>query len=164
MSMPERRNLLLEMKAELAERLEKAQADFEAVERLLAMYDEMSLPEAATVEQVRLAAIEALDRNGEPMHRQVLLLELEDAGVRVGGKKPVANLGSILSRFSTDFKPHGNGVWGLKGWAASPKPAEPSPLENGSTPDPCPASDTDAQSHLGVYSHRVESDLIFSNQ
>ena len=131
MSMTERRNWLFEMKAELLERLEKAQADYDAVARLIDVLEEMSLPEPATVEEIRLAAIEILTQCGEPVHRQTLLDKLEDIGLRVNGKAPVNSLGSILSRFSDDFKPHGNGVWGLKAKSLPKEPVESASLCDG---------------------------------
>ena len=121
MGTTEHKNMLLEMKEVLAERLEKARADYEAVERLIAVHKEMSLPDPATVEEIRLAAIDVLAQCAEPIHRQTLLDKLEDIGIRVNGKVPVNSLGSILSRFSDDFQPLGNGIWGLR---ASPLPKE----------------------------------------
>ena len=134
MSMAERKNLLLEMQAEAEERLRKAQADYDAMVRVLAFHDEISLPEPSKVEGVRTAAIEVLVRSGKPIHRQEILNELGEMGIRVSGKEPVNNLGSVLSRFSDEFQPHGNGVWGLKGWSIPSKPTDPVLSQNGNVP------------------------------
>jgi hypothetical protein len=48
------------------------------------------------------------------MHRKNIFEELTDMGVHVNGKDPVATLGTVLSRYSKDFHPHGQGIWGLK--------------------------------------------------
>ena len=124
MGASEYRNWLLDMKADAEARLEKAQADYDAIVRTIAFHDERALPGPASVEEVRVAATLVLAQRGEPTHRQAILNELEDMGIRVSGKDPVSNLGSILSRFAKDFKSHGNGVWGLKTWSAyTPAPA-----------------------------------------
>ena len=111
----DRKRILLAMKADILERLHNAQADLDAVERLLAVQEEIEpSPPSASVEEVRQACVELLCNHGTPVHRNILLEKLNDMGIQVSGKVPVNNLGSILSRFSEDFEPHGNGVWGLK--------------------------------------------------
>ena len=122
----ERRDMLLAMRADIMTRLEAAQADLEAVDRLISVQEEIGPPVvAASVEEVRLAAIGILEEVRRPMHRQNLLDELENRNVHVGGKVPVNNLGSILSRFDVDFKSHGQGIWSLKSWDLKPQPPSP---------------------------------------
>ena len=105
------------MRADIKTRLKEAQADLDAVNRLIAVQKEIDPPPAtASVEETRKESIAILEKQGQPMHRTDLLKALEDSDIRVGGKVPVNNLGSILSRFEKDFKPHGQGVWGLKAW------------------------------------------------
>ena len=116
----DRKRMLLAMRTDIMQRLQNAQADLDAVDRLLAVQEEITPPSpTASIEDIRQAAIELLAQNGEPMHRQMLLDILDGMGICVGGKVPVNNLGSLLSRFSDDFTSHGNGVWGLKAWKRS---------------------------------------------
>ena len=135
----ERKAVLIAMRDEILERLKNAQADMEAVERLIAVHEELAPPAtAASVEEIRQAAIGILEENGGPLHRQVLLERMTNQGIHVSGKVPINNLGAILSRFGKDFESHGQGGWGLKRPAASsprdymplivPAPKEPPPL------------------------------------
>ena len=65
MDMAQRKEALLEMKADLKERLDRARADYDAVERLLLVHEEMlPPPEQATVEEVRAAAASVLAPDG----------------------------------------------------------------------------------------------------
>ena len=117
----DRTRMLLDMRDDIIKRLKGAEADLDAVERLIAVQKEVAHPMvAASVEEIRQAAIVILKDHGEPMHRQMLLERMIEQDVHVGGKVPVNNLGSILSRFSKDFLPYGHGVWGLKNSAFSP--------------------------------------------
>ena len=130
----ERKRVLIAMKADIIERMESIRADLDAVNRLL-NFQEGNEPAtlAGTVEDIRQASYELLRQHEEPMHRQTLLDELALTGVYVGGKVPVNTLGSILSRFSEDFEPHGQGVWGIKSKKAT-MPELPSPTyTNGHT-------------------------------
>ena len=111
----DRKKALLAMKAEIMERLQSAQADLDAVDRLLTLQQDIDPVQAsATVEEIRCVAFQLLTQHESPVHRQTLLEEIENMGIHVSGKVPVNNLGSILSRFSKDFEPHGHGIWGLK--------------------------------------------------
>ena len=120
-----RKSVLRAMRNDIKARLKEAQADLEAVNRLIAVQEEIEPPPApASVSKTRKASIAILEEKGQPMHRMDLLKELEDSGIRIGGKVPVNNLGSILSRFDEDFKPHGQGIWGLKAWDSGPSSSE----------------------------------------
>ena len=110
----ERKRMLLAMKDDIMEQFRSVKAKLDAVELLIADQDENDPgTPVATVEEVRHACIEILGDYGAPVHRQNLLEILEDKGVHVGGKVPVNNLGSILSRFSKDFDSHGQGMWSI---------------------------------------------------
>lgn len=131
----ERKKMLLEMKAEIMEQFESVKAKLDAVELLIAFQDEIdTVAPVATVEEVRQACIEILGEYGMPVHRQALLEILQDRGVYVGGKVPVNNLGSILSRFSKDFESPGQGKWSLDN---KPTHKSPDPTDtNGHAPLP----------------------------
>ncbi len=114
-SQVDRKKMLLEMKQDILERLQNAQSDLEAIERLLVVHDDMvPRPQGASVEEVRQAAIEVLTERGRPVHREQLLELLEERGITVRGKVPVNTLGALMSRFSKDFTPYGQGLWGLR--------------------------------------------------
>lgn len=103
----------LERQAE--SRLAEAQQVIDAV-RLLRQFHENTQPPPvpASPEQIREATISVLANYGRPTHRKDIFQTLQEMEVHIRGKDPVANLGAILSRYSTDFVPHGNGLWGLK--------------------------------------------------
>lgn len=124
----ERKRVLLAMKADIMEQFESVKAKLDAVELLIASQDG-SEPGAlvATVEEARQACIEILGEVGMPIHRKTLLEMLEDRGVYLGGKVPVNNLGSILSRFSKDFESHGQGMWSINN-KPTPKVSDPSDM------------------------------------
>ena len=104
--------------------------------RLIAVQQDIDPPpETASVSEIRKGSIAILENKGQPTHRMDLLKELADSGIRVGGKVPVNTLGSILSRFDKDFKPHGQGIWGLKAWDSGPSSSE-SPTSNGHAAGP----------------------------
>ncbi len=106
---------LTDMRAEAVIRLHEAQADIDAIDRVLAFCEKTQPPPiSASNEEIRLASIEALTRHGGPVHRQTIYDALLGMGIHVNGKEPVATLGTVLSRCSTDFESHGQGIWGLK--------------------------------------------------
>ena len=111
----ERKIMLRDMRNDIMERLKTAQADLDAVDRLITVQKEIEPPTVtASVGEIRQAAISLLREIDGPVHRQTLLSQMNERGVHVSGRTPVNNLGSILSRFSKDFESHGQGVWGLK--------------------------------------------------
>ena len=115
----ERKAMLVAMRKDILDRLEDAQADLDAVDRLISVQTEISPPvQTAKVEEVRQTAVEVLNEHGDAMHRRDILDKLTELGVHVGGKVPINTLGSVLSRFGEDFEPLGQGVWGLKSWQA----------------------------------------------
>ena len=116
----ERKHMLLAMRDDIMARLEDAQTDLDAVDRLIAVQKVIAPPVVlASVEEIREAVVVLLMENGEPVHRKTMLEQLEEYGIHVGGKVPVNSLSSTLSRFSKDFVPHGQGVWGLKSWQSA---------------------------------------------
>lgn len=130
----DRKAMLVAMRKDIVDRLESAKADLDAVDRLIAVQEDMSPPlTPATVDEVRQAAVEILNDHGDKMHRRDILSEMTERGVHVGGRVPVNNLGSVLSRFGDVFESHGQGVWGLKSWK-TPSPANTTrtPLIEGS--------------------------------
>ena len=100
------------IREEAQKRLEAAQADIKAIDRVLAL-NEKSLPRASN-EEIRVAAIGILIAAGVSMHRKDILATMEATGIYVSGQDPAATLGAILSRNSSDFESQGNGIWGLK--------------------------------------------------
>ena len=115
----DRKSVLLDMKADILKRVQNAQADLDAVDRLLDCVDAINpFAVVSSVEEIRSAAIDVLARHGKPIHRKIISDELNSMGVYVSGKDPIANLGAILSRHGEDFVPHSQGIWGLK--AAEP--------------------------------------------
>ena len=110
-----RKRMLLDMKDDIVARLKEAQADLDAVERLIVVQKAIEpLVVPSSAEDIRQGAIDVLKDNGDPMHRRDILDCLVERGIDVGGKVAVNNLGAILSRFGDDFVPHGQGMWGLK--------------------------------------------------
>ena len=96
------------------EHLDRTQRVLEALELVEEFCEHvMPKPEPAPVEEVRQGARKILAIASRPMHRRDLHDELQAHGIHVGGKDPVASLGSVLSRFDKDFIPHGEGKWGL---------------------------------------------------
>ena len=121
------------MKDDLLRRRQEAQADLDAVDRLIAAEAQIG-PQvvSASGNTIRDQAIAILNVNGEPTHRDLLLVLLEESGVHVGGKNPGANLVSILSRNSVIFQSFGKGKWGLKRpppVPAYPDTAQPNPIK-----------------------------------
>ena len=113
---------LTDMRAEAVIRLHEAQADIDAIDRVLVFCEKTQpSPVPASNEEIRLASIKVLTQHGEPVHRQTIYDVLLSMGIHVNGKDPVSSLGTVLSRCSTDFEPHGHGVWGLK--EANPSPS-----------------------------------------
>ena len=108
-----RRQALEDMRQEIQSRIDQAEEDLEAIDRLLAVQGELEPEiEFSSVDEIRRAAIRVLIGRGEDgLHRQAILERLEETGVNIRGKKPVHTLGSILSRFSKDFEPCGKGIW-----------------------------------------------------
>ena len=124
----DRKSVLLDMKADILKRVQNAQADLDAVDRLLDCVDAINpFAVVSSVKEIRNATIDVLARHGKPIHRKIISDELASMGVYVSGKDPIANLGAILSRHGEDFVPHSQGIWGLK---------TPEPSNNGSSPDP----------------------------
>ena len=116
------RKSLADMRGDAVIRLHEAQADIDAIDRVLAFCEKTQPPLVpASNEEIRLASIEILTRHGEPIHRQTIYDALLGMGIHVNGKEPVATLGTVLSRCSTDFVSHGQGIWGLK--EAKPSPS-----------------------------------------
>ena len=120
----DRRSMLLAMKDDLLRRRQEAQADLDAVDRLIAAEAQIG-PQvvSASGNTIKDQAIAILEVNGKPTHRDLLLVLLEESGVHVGGKNPGANLVSILSRNSEIFQSFGKSMWGLK--QPHPVPAYP---------------------------------------
>ena len=58
------------------------------------------------------SAEDILKKEGRPMHRTEILASIEARGIHVGGKDPLATLGSYLSR-DDRFKAVGSGHWDL---------------------------------------------------
>lgn len=81
-----------------------------------------------STEDIRDAAIAILSEHGEPMHRKDIFQQLVIQGIHIGGRDPVASLGTVLSRCSKDFHPYGKGIWGLK--------SKPTPFTLTNTIDP----------------------------
>ena len=77
--------------------------------------DEPRLPK--NVREVR----KILTERRSPMPTKVLVLELEKRGIPTGGKIPVTNLSSALSRFKGIFQADRSEGWSLVEWS---KPAE----------------------------------------
>ena len=77
--------------------------------------DELRLPK--NVREVR----KILTERGSPTPTKVLVLELERRGIQTGGKTPVTNLSSALSRFKGIFQADRSEGWSLVEWS---KPAE----------------------------------------
>ena len=124
----DRKSVLLDMKADILKRVLNAQADLDAVDRLIDCVDAFNpFAVVSSVKEIRSAAIDVLARHGKPIHRKIISDELASRGVYVSGKDPIANLGAILSRHGEDFVSHSQGVWGLK---------TPVSSNNGSSPDP----------------------------
>ena len=110
----ERKAMLNEMRNDVLKRLQDAQADLDAIDRLIAVQTDIEPPTTpSSVEEIRLGAIAILSEFGT-MHRLELLEKLEERGIHVGGKVPVNNLGSVLSRFGDDFTSYGQGKWGKR--------------------------------------------------
>ena len=111
----DRKSVLLDMKADILKRVQNAQADLDAIDRLLDCVDAINpFAVVSSVKEIRNAAIDVLARHGKPIHRKIISDELASMGVYVSGKDPIANLGAILSRHAEDFAPHSQGIWGLK--------------------------------------------------
>ena len=111
----DRTSVLLDMKADILKRVQNAQADLDAIDRLLDCVDAINpFAVVSSVKEIRCAAIDVLARHGKPIHRKIISDELASMGVYVSGKDPISNLGAILSRHAEDFVPHSQGVWGLK--------------------------------------------------
>ena len=122
----DRKSVLRDMKADILKRVQNAQADLDAVDRLLDCVEAINpFAVVSSVKEIRSAAIDVLARHGKPIHRKIISDELASMGVYVSGKNPIANLGAILSRHAEDFVPHSQGIWGLK---------TPEPSNNGSSP------------------------------
>ena len=123
----DRKSVLLDMKTDILKRAQNAQADLEAIDRLINCADAFNpFAVVSSVKEIRNAAIDVLARHGKPIHRKIISDELASMGVYVNGKDPIANLGAILSRHAEDFVSHSQGIWGLK---------MPEPSNNGNSPD-----------------------------
>lgn len=72
--------------------------------------DEPHLPK--NVREVRKVLME----RGSPTPTKVLVLELEKRGIQTGGKTPVTNLSSALSRFKSIFQADRSEGWSLVEW------------------------------------------------
>ena len=93
------------------------QQDIEDIDAMLAFHEGRAPSTmAATPKSIREGAIEILAQSTVPMHRKQIYVQLLDMGMVINGKDPTAGLGSVLSRCSKDFVPHGQGIWGLKIW------------------------------------------------
>ena len=77
--------------------------------------DEPRLPK--NVREVR----KILTERRSPTPTKVLVLELEKRGIQTGGKIPVTNLSSALSRFKSIFQADRSEGWSLVEWS---KPTE----------------------------------------
>ena len=120
---------LNDMREDTMIRLQEAQADIDAIDRVLALYKNSQPPMvAASNEEIRLASIEVLTRHDQPIHRQAIYDALLDMDIHVNGKDPVASLGTVLSRCSKDFHSHGSGIWGLM--EAKPNPSHSASIDN----------------------------------
>ena len=109
------RQQLMTKRESLFKRLESAQADFDSVERLIAVMGELQPPRpAASPENLRQGAIAVLERHQVPMHPQNVLYELSHMDIHTGSKEPVNNLGAVLSRFHQDFTPTDRAVGGSR--------------------------------------------------
>ena len=96
-------------------RVRQAQDDLEAIDRILAVRRSNQTPlEPASVEEIRQTTIDVLTKQGESMHRKDIFEKLQNIGIYINGKDPVAGLGTVLSRCSKDFVSQGQGIWGLR--------------------------------------------------
>ena len=91
------------------------QQDIDAIDAMLAFHEGRAISiRPTTPKSIREGSIKILDQSKVPMHRKQIYAQLLEMGIAISGKDPFASLGSVLSRNSKDFVPHGNGVWGLK--------------------------------------------------
>ena len=97
------------------ERIEEAHRVLEATKTIEAFCDEaMPKPDPSPVGEIHQKALAVLSASPGPLHRKDIYELLLEAGTHIGGKDPIASLGSILSRFHQDFVSHGNGQWWVK--------------------------------------------------
>jgi len=89
----------------------------ESFRAVIAHYEERGESEDATppAKEMRNAILGILEAEGKPLHYRTIHERLLSAGITVGGKNPVANVGAHLS-IDSRFENVGRGLWALKRW------------------------------------------------